>query len=293
MFCLFAGLLARISLFSFLSVTPFKGSQDVDILKGKTVVFILPSTEYFNIDDYKKMLPQAWTLTPIEVIKYSEAASYPENDKYLFFAIRGDETRYTGRYSNMDFHDNQYYLTLSPTYVQKKKSKDEYCRIDLDADVRMVHKKPITERVYENSNYGNFSVPYMMSYLRYVQKNLINKKNPTRFQIFSNKELRERLATDTLYVPRYSYDPKKTAPYGKDTDVFDSYKGIYKVVSSADLMDMVKNQTSSKPLFVFEYVEGGADRYVGVIDITSGTVVYRKQRSMGKLKSADIREIIN
>ena len=184
-------LLKRLVLLAFFSVigTAVVNAQGtLELFKGKTAIFLVPENQISAIKDYRKLLPQAWALTPIEVVKWDDIDKYPEGDKYVFFVIHGSERTGVSRYGN-EHHNNQYYLTLSPNIVQDRKpGKDEYCRIELHSDhpTDWVNtKKDDIDRFYKDYTFPNFSLPYMMGYLRFVQRNMQNDKNPSQVLFYS------------------------------------------------------------------------------------------------------------
>jgi hypothetical protein len=296
-------LVARLVLFATISaIVPVQAQEGVELLKGKTAVFLVPAKQLQFIEDYRKMLPQAWTLTPIEIIKWDDIDKYPENDKNLFFVIHASERSATSNTSGRTYYNNQYYLTLSPNLEQEKKpGKEEYCRIELHSDHPaewISTRRDDIDRFYSNYEFPNFSLPYMMGYLRFVQRNLQNNKNPSQVLSYTDKDLLAQLANETLYVPLTAFESSETSTGKKGParydDVFkDAYGGKFQHVSTEDLVNLVKNNTANKPIFVFEYVVTGINKYIGVLDITTGTVVYRRQVALSNtLKSHDVAKIL-
>ncbi len=268
-------------------------------LKSRTVLFVLPVSEYPYLEDYKAMLPTAWSLTPIEVIKFDEMERYENfTDRYAFFIIRGYEIT-TPTHINTHF-----YLDLTYDLKDKKHKKvhsGRFCRIELSPEFETVNynfeKPDIVEQVYERSQFRNFSVPYMMAYLRFVQKNLLNKKNAHVYDEYTDAALRNRLQKDTLYIPEntvYNRNKFTGAESKKDEKFFDSYGGRYKHISDRDLIDLIKNRDNKKPIFIFEYVLSSTEKYVSVLEVNSGTFVYRRITPLTyNLKQKDIERILN
>ncbi|WP_207495064.1 hypothetical protein [Aridibaculum aurantiacum] len=273
-------------------------------LKGKTVVFVVPKSEYASLEDYKELLPKAWTLTPMEVIRYSDIDAYADPSKYAFFQINGITTTTTNS-RGFSYSNTHYYLALSSSYsTETKKGKekqhtDVLCRVELYPEFAATginfSAKDASDKIYENVTMRNFSVPYMMAYVRFVQKNLQNKKNPWVYENYSDDVLRDRIKTDTLYVPenvlfsRSKFTGKEAA---KGADFFAKYDGRYKIVSNKELTEIVRHRNPKKPLFLFEYVQSSTDKYVGVLEVNSGTVAYRRYTGVTyNLKSKDLKRI--
>lgn len=74
---IFLSLLALINIIVFKSTAKAQHNDDdfaenIQNIKKRGVIFVLPEDEYEYIEDYQKMLSNAWTLSPIKVIKYSD-----------------------------------------------------------------------------------------------------------------------------------------------------------------------------------------------------------------------------
>jgi hypothetical protein len=122
-------------------------------------------------------------------------------------------------------------------------------------------------------------------------------KNPSVYTEYDDKALLPKLKTETLYVPdsllnsRSMFSGKEEA---KDENFFEEYQGKFKYVSNSELMNIIKTAEASKPIFLFEYVQRSTDKYVSVLDVRSGKVVYRKYTSVSyNLKSKDLRRILD
>jgi hypothetical protein len=280
-------------------------TEQIQRFKERTAILVLPRSEYSHLDDYKELIPKVWTITPIEVIKYNDLGKYASSaDKYAFFEIGGIKTTTTsntGSYSNTHF-----YITLSVPYgasAKKKKVKvktDDLCRIELYPNMPTTMTrfgKDVSDDLYMNGEFRNFTVPYMMTYLKIVQKNLQNSKNPWVYENYTDAALRQRLLRDTLYIPDslvYNRNKFTGKEKEKEENFFQSYGGKYKIISNTELIALAKNRSSSKPLFLFEYVLSSTDKYVGVLELNSGTIVYRKYTPASyNLKSKDIKDIID
>lgn len=281
-------------------------TDQVNRLKERKVVFIVPQSQYEYFDDYKELLPKAWTLTPLEVVRYNDLEDYNNAAEYSYFDIHGIETTVT-RSSGGSYTNTHYYLSLSNYYPKEGKSKkakqavDELCRIELYPEFGTTNYRfsnnDVQQQLYLRSTIRNFTLPYMMAYLRFVQKNVEQKKNPWVYDNYTESGLRAKLAGDTLYVPEgVLYDRSKWT--GKESEkgenFFSSYKGKYKIVSNRELIDLIKGRSNSKkPLFLFEYVLSSTDKYVSVLDATSGTVVYRRYTPLTyNIKDKDIKRIL-
>ena len=91
--------------------------EQLERLKTKTVVLVLPSSQYDYLNDYREMAPRAWTLTPIEVVKFSDMAGYTDPGKYAIFSIYALTT------SSQNIREINYWLTLSLPSVKEGRKK--------------------------------------------------------------------------------------------------------------------------------------------------------------------------
>jgi hypothetical protein len=285
---------------------PVVSPDQVQRLKQRTVVLILPVSESANIEEYKELIPKAWTLTPIEVIQYTDLDEYASQaDKYAFFQLSGIKTTVT-RSNGSSYSNTHYYVSLSVPYSQtNKKGKlevktDQLCRLEMYPDMQSVlqsFNKNLSDALYRTGQWRNFTLPYMMAYLRFVQKNIENGKNPWVYNNYSDKALRQQLLRDTLYVPknlvfnRNKFNGKETQ---KDENFFADYGGKYRIVTNEELVSIIKNRGNAKPIFLFEYILSSTDKYVGVLEVNSGTIAYREYTSVSyNLKAKDIKGIID
>ncbi|SFE98007.1 hypothetical protein SAMN05518672_113132 [Chitinophaga sp. CF118] len=270
-------------------------------LKERTVVFVLPKSESPYMDDYANMLSKVWTITPIKIVNYKDVAPYLENvEKYAFLAIGGIQTRSSSGTTN-----THYYLTLSVPYtVTGKKTKvkhDDLCRIELYPEMSVIYHfsdKEVNTEMYSNSTFRNFTFPYMTVYLKFLHQNLKDGKRASVFNNYEDKALLSKVKNDTLYIPEeliYSRNKFTGKEREKDDeDLFSEYPGKYKIVSNSELINIIRTRDESKPIYLFEYVLSSTDKYVGVLDVRSGKVIYRKYTAMSyNLKPKDIRKIID
>ncbi len=279
---------------------PVVSTDKLELLRNKTILFIIPENENKYFEDYVSMLPKAWTITPIEVIKYKDLGKYSNAaETHAFFTVSGIKkttTSQTGSRTNV-----HYFLTLSLPYATNKKGvtkTHELCRIELYPDTKTVNSFSTTkgnEVAYSRGEFRNFNLPYMLSYLRFVQNNLQNGKDPNVYNNYTDAQLKAKLVKDTLYVPTgllYDRNMFSGAEEPKEKNFFQSYSGTYKYVSPSELINIIKNRPT-KPIFLFEYVLSSTDKYVGVLEVNSGTVVHRKYTPLSyNIKSKDLKAIL-
>jgi hypothetical protein len=274
-------------------------------LKERTVVFVLPKSESLYLDDYTNLLSKIWTITPIKVVNYTDVAPYLEDaEKYAFLAIGGIQYRVISG-STSGSTNTHYYLTLSVPYtVTGKKTKvkhDNLCRIELYPAMSVIYHfsdKEVNTEMYSNSIFRNFTFPYMTVYLKFLHQNLKDGKRASVFNDYEDKTLLSKVKNDTLYIPeeliysRNKFTGKESEK--DDDDLFSEYPGKYKIVSNSELINIIRTRDESKPIYLFEYVLSSTDKYVGVLDVRSGKIIYRRYKAMSyNLKQKDIRKIMD
>ncbi|WP_343693232.1 hypothetical protein [Chitinophaga sp.] len=267
--------------------------EDVQQLKSKTVIFVLPKTAYPYVDDYNQMLSKVWTMTPLKVIRYEDINHYYETaDQYAFFLIDG-----------FQFHSaTHYYLTLCMPEISKGKMRfkdDLLCRVMLYPDVMTVSRFRTGkggEALYKEAVFRNFTLPYMMVYLNFVQENIANRINPTVIRGYRDNTLARKLSKDTLYVPKnilYGHSMFGGPETLADKGVFSKYPYPYKFVSEDELVDLVEADDTSRPIYLLEYILSGSDKYVGVLEVRSGKVLYRTSSPVStNFKEKDLERIL-
>jgi hypothetical protein len=269
-------------------------------LKERTVIFVLPKGEYQYIDDYKERLSKIWTITPFKVVKFKDVAPYFKTDKYAFFTISGfnDGVGNSARYI-------YYYLTLGLSYTEAGKNKrryNEYCRVELYPEWAAIGTFSLPEELnadlYQTYTFRNFTLPYMMVYLKYIQQNIQNEKRPTVYHSYKDEELLKKVKNDTLYVPnKLIYSRSKFSGREKlrdATKLFAEYHGIYKVVSTDEIVNIIRTRDESIPIYLFGYVLSCTDKHVTVYDVRSGNIIYKRYTPVSyNLKSKDIKRIID
>lgn len=273
---------------------PLTFSDKVALLKGRTVVFVLPEKEWKYMNDYDSLLSQSWTLTPFKVIKSNELEKYQANaTDYAFFwsgAIQNTHNTYSGSsgFSNTHSYSNTHYsfdLDLPHTITKKGEIKSH------------LMAKVMLYAAFADKEKRNFTLPFMLAYLRNTQKNLSNDKNISEFDRQDDYKLKARLRKDTLYVPdSILYTRNKFTGKEKlmSQSFFKAYGGPYKFVSTAELISMIKNRDASKPLFLFEYVLSSTFKFVSVIEVNTGTMVHRRYSMMTyNIKEKDIKAILS
>jgi hypothetical protein len=280
--------------------------EDIEALKGKTAIFILPYTEYPYYEDYADMLLDSWTLTPLKVVKFGDVEMYLKNgENYVFFLINSiSKTAQLQKSGGVtaDFYSNEhYYINLMLTGVVKDKLQftRSLCRIELfpgKFGVFDPKDKNATDPAYSTTTFKNFKAPFMAAYLKIVQQNIMDKTNPPVYKNYKEEAILSKVKNDTLYVIDsllYSVNRYNGREEKPKVSLFEDYQGKYKIVSTDELIDIIQTRDKSKPVYIFEYVISSTDKYVGILDVRSGKVIKRSYSPLSYgLKSKDIKNIL-
>lgn len=278
----------------------FSGSpvlDKIETLKKRTaVLFLLPKSELAYKEEYKNLLPQAWTVTPIRVVTEKELATYKDRTgTYAYFMLSGIRATHSNMSNSSSYSNTHFYFALFMDVTKTGEPVREMCRIELYPDMNTTLYSFDSKN--SKQNFRNFKLPYMMAYLRFVQKNLENGTNPSIYDSYEDSKLRSQLSKDVLYVPdsliytRNKFTGKESL---QDQDLFKAYKGKYKYVSNAELIELLKTRDISKPFFLFEYVQSSTNKYVSVLDVSTGAVVYRRYQSVSyNLKEKDLERLLD
>jgi hypothetical protein len=293
--------LIALLLFSLISNAQHRFSESVSNqslarLKERTAVFVLPASEYAYANDYADFISKAWTLTPIAVVKFEDLEEFVSRpNEFAFFQL--ERIQFDTKYG----HEAIYLFTLSVQYQEKKKKKvEDLGRIELYPNGETAQRgSPLNtiSELFLYAEFRNFTLPYMVSYLRTMQRNIEEGKYPWVQVEYTDKKFRKMLATDTLFIPEnIIYDAKTFAlnQKQKEEGFFENYDGKYKIVTTAELIDMMRTRPVTKPLFIFEYIAGSNSKTISVLEANTGTIVFRRHVNFStKLKARDISGIVD
>lgn len=269
----------------------FDKKELLNIVKARTMVLIIPDKELPYLEDYKQMLPQAWTISPIKVVTCKEAALYPAaSEQYTYFNLTlwTKETR--GRFTNY------IYIGLDIPFRVSGRDKNRvkfttFGQIDMEynRDRTVTTKgKPLIEQLYTDYVIPNFTLPYMMAYLRLTQEKLQGVKT-SREEYLKDEALVAQLRKGTLYVTDSTFF-NVSGKLQKEKNPFASYPGKYEYISTDSLINILK-EGKKEPVFLFDYATGGF-KYIRVWELRSLRTAYRKLiYGNPALNSQDLRKI--
>ncbi|MBO9152228.1 hypothetical protein ACFOTA_08425 [Chitinophaga sp. GCM10012297] len=269
----------------------------LETVKKRTLLILLPDREEAFIEDYQKLVPEAWTLTPVKVISARALPDYSSDtaQKYAYLTVGGE------RYERVDFSTGQrkqsnthLYLGLFMEVTKKGQPVRDLFRIELYPDMETLWDMG---RDQASANYRNFRLPHIMAYLRWMQKNLEEDKRPKLYDEITDTKMLSQLRKETLFVPdSMIYTRNKFTGKEKlvEKEFFKAYKGKHQYATNAEMIEMLKTRDRSKPFFIFEYVLSSTNKFVTVLELNSGTIAYRRYQAMSyNLKSKDVERLLD
>lgn len=287
--------------------------KEVEKIKKGTTYVVMYNPNSPRVAPFIQAFKDAWTLSRLEFIRYSEMESHlsPENS---FFSIGGYETttenfvdvrgirRKTGEYSNTHLYlelwvPNEKYFTQNKQKPLREKDKVQVARIELYTDYETL-KAPETIHQMDFDGLGhirNWGPGMLKNYLQTLTFFL--NKGEKRFiasKTFNEQEL-SKLKTSTLYVPDYvlvkfNMFTGDESKQHKEEDLFEDYKLKYQVLSTKKLNDNILNDPSG--FYYLLYVKSSTDKFVSVINSKTGEIIYSEYTGVKyNLKSGDLKDL--
>jgi hypothetical protein len=289
--------------------------QNEKIKKGTTYV-VMHNPASPRITEYIKAFKDAWTISNLEFIRYSDIGKYlaPENS---FFTLSGYEisvehtevsTR-TGRsrqglhYSNTHFYlelwtpDAKYFQETKKQKAFSDKNKVQVARIELYTDYETLQEPELLfssdyDGLGHIRNWGPGMLKnYIQSLMTLLEK---GEKKSIAAKVYNEKEL-EKLKTSTLYVPDYvlikfNMFTGDESRQHKEEELFEDYQLKYKVLSTKKLNENILNDQAG--FYYLAYVKSSTDKFVSVINSLTGEMIYSEYTPVKyNLKSGDLKDL--
>ncbi len=278
-------------------------SSDLERLKKTTTVFIFRDEDRKNLGQLMATLTDAWDITPLEFVSYTDYSPKDYVGNYSFFTLGGFQIVRVSDKSGREFYTSNFYLQL---WMPQDDKKLNFCRIELYpaykvyemADRYMgANNGQFWKYLYTKSTLYNWNLVYLKNALQFVNKHL---KNSQTHWLCKSEEYAglSKLRGDTLYVPEYTlikFDKvigDESARHEVEV-LFKKYPYPYKVVSIDELAKKLEND--SKPIYYLSYIKSGINKYISVINGKTGDILYTdysamfnniKDKNLGKLAKA-------
>jgi hypothetical protein len=264
-----------------------------------------------RVADYIKAFKEAWTLSKLEFIPYSELENHlaPENSFFTvggyvtttenFIDLRGSR-RKTGEYSNTHLYlelwtvDDNFF---TPKRALREKDKNQVARIELYTDYETL-KDP--ESLYQMDFDGlghirNWGPGILKNYLQTLTSFLNKSEKRSMIAKTYNEPELNKLKTSTLYVPDYvlvkfNMFTGDESKQHKEEDLFEEYKLKYQVLSTKKLNDNILNDPAG--FYYLLYVKSSTDKFVSVVNSRTGEIIYSEYTGVKyNLKSGDLKDL--
>lgn len=263
-----------------------KFQKTVTDVGGKTY-FIMQDPSAPEVEEYKKVIKETWTLTPVEIISYSEAEKYrkEKGNAFVFLQVSTPGSSYnaSGEHSTKGGYGVYLYLTIG--------SFSPSADIMTGGIVEVgIYLSEAGGRALANYKSGRALVDYnfdgagnllgwgpgiFKNDLQMMQLAIKDERAPTDMK---GKTEVKKLSSRTLFVPEYTVKYSK----GGESKVLAKYPLKYKVVSESAL----NNRIITAPDKPFYYILFGwkytGHRQYNIINSSTGEIVY-SSTSMGSL----------
>ncbi len=278
---------------------------DVDALIKTKTAFIYGKSEVGELENWKKVIAQVWTITPVEFISYEKFASYYAKTNYSFITISGFNTSVTNVSTGFAYDNSHFYLNLWMKHINDKgkAEKKSFFRIELYPDfktyakVQTAKKEEVFNAIYGTGKFFNLYPGLIMNDLKLANDCLKSGEVRWLFQNQTNAEAMGKLSDDTLYMPDYML-VQFNAMTGDETKKMDeqklmaAYTNIYKYISAKELSDKIVNGSDSKFYYLI-YVKSSTDKYLNVFNSQNGELIYSRYKPISyNVSETDFKDLM-
>jgi len=254
----------------------------VSALKAKTTVFVLQPGDGGELDSFRSLLRQAWTMTPLEVVMPDQVDQFKDSKRYQYFTV---DTFY-----NINGLPEQYGLVLVDA-LGESDNLQGYCRYPLSKVQQLEGAGPKARQYY------NWHPSTLALYLRSIQCDL---ESGLRRAMYEEKSERTRLLSvkeHTLYIPDYALTPDERSPElqnANPSEVFAQYPYHYQVVDPRALGDLLGPEFAREKssVLALDCAFTGKERFVTVYSPAGGVIYRRNSRFGATLTRGDIAELL-
>ena len=292
--------------YRFFEMSPNKNDlEQIEILKQKKTLFILPST--YSLGDYEKVIKSVWNITPVEVVisdnfdamKKDELESKYAVSNYSYFRLTSTTATLTstsGRRTDYIFNK----MDLNVYKFKKKNNKGK--EIFDDTPIATIFFTPSIEQRKNNlsareinpSEFINFNLGYLKDYLKIVNNKLISNAYLSCFDDINVKNNLKNLKTKTLFIPAsigVKYNPAlRTEGKKRDSDeLLADYSFNYEVITDEELN---KKILDGEEIYYLQYSQITSYKLISVIDNKNSEVIYNSKENMSyNIKANDFKEL--
>jgi hypothetical protein len=280
-----------------------KREKYLEELKKSTTIFILQYRDYAELEQYEKVIRDAWKYTPYKIIRPEELPGYEGKTGYTFFTFG---VYYTGKHN---FMQHLTYSLWSPELNKKGKFKKQYFHAMLllypENNIRSnmypyydsKNKYDINQMGYllDSVHFYNWNAALLRGYLLASNAHLQSASGMDGSRHFADGKL-QALKKDTLYIPDYTriQGRDKRGNYFMDSSLTaanlkESYPYLLKFVSTEQLSKLILDD--KREIYYLSFVVDGSDKYVSAYSSRTGVLYASWHMLSWAFKDKDLARI--
>jgi hypothetical protein len=270
--------------------------KDLDSLKNSKTFFVIPSqfSEGYSIEEYKQILEETWTVTPIEVITEREVNKNSKiGNSFIEFKSNGVRTGKASYAFN--------YFKLSTIYVKstgkngqiysgKKFNGIIFFTASVGARTEMAQMKDTI-----HGDLLDYRLGYLKNYFQQLNDGIKESKSYDIYDDFIDEEEAKNLKISTLHIPKnilYGFNALTWKEREKSAEqLFENYDYEYEVIDVDELNDKILND--EEPFYYIMYHQKNAHKIITIVEGVTGKIIYRTSKNMSyNIKAKDIKSIM-
>jgi len=261
--------------------------------------FILPN--FFEKDDYRKILDEVWDITPYEIV-FKDELSKSDTKISNFSSFKSLEivkTKSSGLSGSYIYNILDFYAIVNKSKSNKKKPK---IRVERVATVYFTPDIEIKKQVLSTSGDNreitgdllNFRLGYLKNYLQLINNNLKNNSSIDIYDSFNSPELKN-LSNKTLYIDSnllrgfnpFNISEKKSPEIEKLTK---DYTFSYELINYSKLEEMIFNENNDFYYLMFNQIN--SNKIINIVNGKTGNIVYQDHTTVSyNIKPKDFKKI--
>jgi len=268
----------------------FSGNEfpDEDFLRLKktTTLFSFQYMDYKELENFEQALKKSWTITPYKIVQPQELFKYAGDSAYSYFYFDGFvSTAEDAKNVNVFYllklskPESKTELVLGsialyPDFISTELIKS----IDNELMSKKNKRSKMLNLFYNESQFYNWSPGFLAGYLKQINEGLLSKGTQSPDYGFYNRKQLPKLATDTLYVPKYIRESFSSAsarqPLNTTTEISEPYRYKLKFVSVHDLDSLILK--SKDPIKYIVYTQQATNKIISIYNSENNQIIYQK-----------------
>lgn len=247
----------------------------LDDIKDKEIVFVYRNSDKTNLDEFKKEISEAWTISDLTFVSYKEykKTEYPKEQLVMSLYSVGYYAVTEGNIQDVKAPGYPHiYLTLRQPFLAKNSKEKVSGGFKLNFSLDPSEHRPIVNLYGTNENfdaqdynkvedylYGNefdiedWTIGHLKHWIKEASDRLENGEEFSKYEAFQTDEL-SNLKTQTLYIAEEYLKGYKGLMQKRITlnakDLMKGYKYEYKFVPMTEISKMI---TEGKDFYYMTY----------------------------------------